>query len=149
MGDANDGQPGAPPDPVELGLTWFLAARAMVAARGVPPADGDASAGLYAQAILGLSEATCLEAKQPERIGSRSLVDCLAGVGRLSSDLAEKIVVGVMMIAYSDRAMHPLEVRWASMVTSAARLTHEDFQRCCASARVIAAMLRPAGEGAP
>jgi len=81
--------------------------------------------------------------------GVMTLVDCLANVGRLSPDLAEKFLTGAMMIALSNGAMTPLEVRWASMLGSAAGLSHDDFQRCCASARVIAAMLRPpAGAGA-
>lgn len=132
-------------EPSELGLaaTWFLAARAMAVASGEPPRTDDASAGLYAQAILGLSEAAILEAKATERLGVMTLVDCLAGVRRLPPVLGEKILVGVMMIAYGDRRLHPLEVRWVSMLTAAAGLTADDLQRCCGSARVIAAMLRP------
>lgn len=132
--------------PIDLAVAWFLAARAMVAARDEPYAGQNASPGLYAQAILGLSEQTCLQAKEPSRIGHMTLVDCLATVGRLEHDLAEKIVTGVLMIALSDSQMRPLEIRWASMLSSAAGLSHEDFQRCCASARVIAAMLRPPAE---
>jgi hypothetical protein len=127
---------------IELATTWLLAARGMVSARDEAPA-ADAGGGLYAQAILGVSEDACLEAKRPDRIGVLTLVDCLSRVRSLTPDVAEKIVTGVMMLAFSDREMRPLEVRWASMLASAAGLSQEDFQRCCASARVIAAMLRP------
>lgn len=140
-----------PPDAAEVDVAtiWFLAARAMAVARGVPPRVDDASAGLYAQAILAISEDACLAAKAPERLGVMTLVDCLAGIRRLPRTTAEQILIGVLMIAYGDGNMHPLEVRWASMLTSAAGLTTDDFQRCCASARVIAAMLRPDPTEAP
>ena len=131
---------------VDLAVAWFLAARAMVATRDDQGPTESAAPGLYAQAILGLSEDACLAAKEPARIGQMTLVDCLSTVGRLRRDLAEKIVTGVMMIALSDGKMRPLEIRWASMLSSAAGLTQDDFQRCCASARVIAAMLRPPSE---
>ena len=134
---------------IDLATTWFLAARAMAAARDEAGAIEDASPGLYAQAILGVSEEACLEAKRPERMAPLTLVDCLSAVGRLGNHTGEQIVTGVMMIALSDGMMRPLEIRWASMLSSAAGLSHDDFQRCCASARVIAAMLRPpAGESA-
>jgi uncharacterized tellurite resistance protein B-like protein len=118
----------------------------MFVASGRTPGTDDASPGLYAQAILGISEDGCLEAKQAERIGVMTLVDCLGTVQRLPREDREKIVTGVLMIAYADRRMHTLEVRWASMLASAAGLSPEDFQHCCASARVIAAMLRPQKE---
>ena len=50
-------------------------------------------------------------------------------------------MTGVMMIAYADRSMHPLEVRWASMLASALSMSVDDFQRCCVNARVISGML--------
>lgn len=131
---------------IDLAVAWFLAARAMDASRDNPGAIESASPGLYAQAILGLSEEACLKAKEPARIGQMTLVDCLSTVGRLRRDLAEKIVTGVMMIALADGQMRALEIRWASMLSSAAGLSQDDFQRCCASARVIAAMLRPPAE---
>lgn len=133
-------------DQVELATTWLLAARGMVAARDEAPHHGDATGGLYAQAILGVSEEACLEAKRPERIGVLTLVDCLARVRALPRETAEKVVTGAMMIAFADGVMRPLEVRWASMLASAAGLESGDFQQCCASARVIAAMVRPRGE---
>ena len=127
----------------QLATLWFIAARAMAVADGTVPAVKEASAGLYAQAILGLSEETCRVAKSPESIGNLTLVDCLAGVHALPRELAEKIMTGVMMIAFADGHMEPLEVRWASMLASACEMTDEDFQRCCASARVIASMFNP------
>ena len=130
-------------DSPTVAAAWFLAARAMTAARGQTPETAEAAAGLYAQAILGLTQDDCLAARAPERIGVMTLVDCLAAIGRLPKDLAEKVVTGVIMIAYGDVSMHPLEVRWASMVTAAASLSTEEFQQCCVQARVIASMLRP------
>lgn len=131
------------PRELDLASAWFLAARAMVASRGDDRLVNDGASGLYAQAILGLSEDVCLEAKRPEHLGVLTLVDCLSIVRALEGHVAEKLVTGVMVIAFSNETMCGLEVRWASMLTSAARLSSDDFQRCCASARVIAAMLRP------
>lgn len=130
-------------DEEQIALLWFVAARAMAVADGTVPAVKEASAGLYAQAILGLSEQSCREAKSPERIGNQTLVDCLAGVHGLPRDVAEKILTGVMMIAFADGHMEPLEVRWASMLASACEMSEEDFQRCCAAARIIASMFNP------
>ena len=130
-------------DPADLARTWFVAARAMAVADGTVPAVKEASAGLYAQAILGLSEDDCRHAKSPERMKHQTLVDCLAAVHALPADAAEKIMTGVMMIAFADGHMEPLEVRWASMLASACEMSDEDFQRCCASARVIASMFNP------
>lgn len=132
-----------PIDEEQLAMLWFLAARAMAVADGSVPAVKEASAGLYAQAILSLPEKTCRIAKSPEKIGKLTLVDCLAGVHALPPDQAEKIMTGVMMVAFADGHMEPLEVRWASMLASACEMTDEDFQRCCASARVIASMFNP------
>ena len=50
-------------------------------------------------------------------------------------------MTGVMMISYSNFKMHPMEVRWASMLASALALEGDDFQRCCVNARVMAGML--------
>ena len=133
--------PSAEPSELDIATVWLLAARAMAAARHDTRGAEGATTGLYAQAILGLSEDACLEAKRHEHIGTKSLVDCLAGVRRLPHAIAEKIVIGVMLIAYGDRTMQALEVRWASMLASAANLTADDFQRCCASSRVIAGMM--------
>ena len=105
--------------------------------------------GLYARAILELPERVCIEAKQPENIGNLKIEDCLLAIRNLPREQGEKILTGVMMIAYSTKAMHPLEVRWASMLASAIGLSEDDFQRCCIGARVIATMLNPSGkEGA-
>jgi len=130
----------------ELATVWFLAARAMYVASGQEPGTENASAGLYAQAILGVSEEACFAAKDPEHMGVFTLVDCLSILSRMPHDLQEKIITGAMMVAYADRGMATLEVRWASMLASAANLTPDEFQRTCAAARVMSAMLKPRGE---
>ena len=128
-----------------LATLWFLAARAMAIAGEDMPVVQEAATGLYAQAILGLSEEECKKAKDAEHISNKTLIDCLSGLRNLPSELAEKVITGVMMISYADRSMRPLEVRWASMLASAIEITPDDFQRCCVNARVIASMLRPQG----
>ena len=131
-----------------LATLWFLAARAMAIAGEDMPVVQEAATGLYAQAILGLSEEECKKAKDAEHISNKTLIDCLSGLRNLPSELAEKVITGVMMISYADRSMRPLEVRWASMLASAIEITPDDFQRCCVNARVIASMLRPQGSSA-
>ncbi len=131
---------------IQLATTWFLAARTMAVADGHVPKVKEAAAGLYARAILELPERVCIEAKQPENIGALKIEDCLVAVRNLPREQGEKIMTGVMMIAYSTKAMHPLEVRWASMLASAIGLSEDDFQRCCIGARVIATMLNPSGK---
>ena len=131
---------------IQLATTWFLAARTMAVADGNVPKVKEAAAGLYARDILELPERVCIEAKQPGNIGALKIEDCLLAVRNLPRELGEKIMTGVMMIAYSNKAMHPLEVRWASMLASAIGLSEEDFQRCCVGARVIATMLNPSDE---
>ena len=133
---------------VELATTWFLAARTMAVADGNVPKVKEAAAGLYARAILELPEEVCVAAKNQQNIGNLRVEDCLASVRTLPRPLGEKIMTGVMMIAYANREMHPLEVRWASMLASAIELSEEDFQRCCVGARVIATMLNPSSEDA-
>ena len=131
-----------------LATLWFLAARAMAIAGEDMPVVQEAATGLYAQAILGLSEEECKKAKDAEHISNKTLIDCLSGLRNLPSELAEKVITGVMMISYADRSMRPLEVRWASMLASAIEITPVEFQRCCVNARVIASMLRPQGSSA-
>ena len=126
---------------LELATLWFLAARAMSAADGTFSTASQGAAGLYAQAILGVSEAACEEAKEDHNVSSLTLLDCLGRLAHVSSDVGEKIMTGVMMIAYANRNMHPLEVRWASMLASALKLEADDFQRCCVNARVMSGML--------
>jgi hypothetical protein len=109
------------------------------------PTVQEAATGLYAQAILGFTEEECRKAKDAEHISNKTLIDCLAGVRALPSEESEKLLTGVMMIAYADRSMKPLEVRWASMLASAVNVTPDVFQRCCVDARIIASMLRPSG----
>jgi uncharacterized tellurite resistance protein B-like protein len=131
-----------------LATLWFLAARAMAVAGEDMPVVQEAATGLYAQAILGLSEEECKRAKDADHIINKTLIDCLSGLRNLPTELAEKVITGVMMISYADRSMRPLEVRWASMLASAIEITPDDFQRCCVNARVIASMLRPQGSSA-
>lgn len=126
---------------IEVASLWFLAARAMSAGDGTMSTSRQAAAGLYAQAILGISEDACREAKSDDNISSLTLIDCLAMLRNVARETGEKIMTGVMMIAYADRSMHPLEVRWASMLASAIELEGDDFQRCCVNARVMAGML--------
>ena len=130
-------------DTHDLATLWFLSARAMAIAGEDMPSVQEAATGLYAQAIIGLSEEECRIEKDAQHIANKTLIDCLSGVRRLPRDLAEKILTGVMMISYSDRSMKPLEVRWASMLASAIEVSPDDFQRCCVNARIIASMLRP------
>ena len=125
----------------ELATLWFLAARAMAVADGGLTVARQGAGGLYAQAILGLSEEACAAAKADESMATLTLLDCLARLRGVSQEVGEKIMTGVMMIAYSDRTMHPLEVRWASMLASALAMDVDDFQRCCVNARVISSML--------
>ena len=131
-----------------LATLWFLAARAMAIAGEDMPVVQEAATGLYEQAILGLSEEECKRAKDADHIINKTLIDCLSGLRNLPTELAEKVITGVMMISYADRSMRPLEVRWASMLASAIEITPDDFQRCCVNARVIASMLRPQGSSA-
>lgn len=128
---------------LKIATTWFLAARAMAVADGNVPQVKEAAAGLYARAILMLSEEVCLRAKDPDVIGSLTLIDCLGQLAHLPREVNEQIMTGVMMIAYASRQMHPLEVRWASTMASAMKLSEDDFQRCCVGSRVIATMLNP------
>jgi hypothetical protein len=128
-------------DALDLATTWFLAARAMTVAAGHLDPAREATAGLYGRAILGLDEETCLAAKTPEQVGCRTLVDCLASTAAMPAGHAAKLVTGIMLIAYADASMHPLEVRWASMLASAANLDEASFQACCVNARVIASMM--------
>jgi hypothetical protein len=128
---------------LDLATLWFLSARTMAIASEDMSTVQEAATGLYAQAIIGLTEDECRVAKNAEHIANKTLIDCLSGVRRLPRELAEKVLTGVMMISYSDRSMKPLEVRWASMLASAIEVTPDEFQRCCVNARIIASMLRP------
>ena len=125
----------------ELATIWFLAARAMAVADGGLTLTRQGAGGLYAQSILGLSEEVCASAKSDESMAALTLLDCLAKLRGVPREIGEKIMTGVMMIAYSDRSMHPLEVRWASMLASSLSMNVDDFQRCCVNARVMSSML--------
>jgi uncharacterized tellurite resistance protein B-like protein len=102
-----------------------------------------AASGLYAQGILGLSEEDCRIAKTAASLGDRTLVDCLSMMTHLDREMGEKVMSGLMMLAYSDGHMTPLEVRWASMAAAAFGLEPDDFQKCAVNARVVATMLAP------
>ena len=119
----------------DLPTLWFLSARTMAVAGEDLPTGQEAATGLYAQAILGLSEEECRNAKDADHISNKTLIDCLAGVRALSREEAEKLLTGVMMIAYADRSMRPLEVRWASMLASAIDLKNLPIPISCANKR--------------
>lgn len=132
-----------PPDTLEekVAMVWFLAARAMSVADGNPGTARQAAGGLYAQAILGISEEDCLKVKQGDRLDESTLLDCLTMLRELPREYGERIMTGVMMIAYANRSMHPLEVRWASTLASTLEFSEDDFQRFCVNARVMSSML--------
>ena len=125
----------------KVAMVWFLAARAMSVADGNPGTARQAAGGLYAQAILGISEESCLSVKKGDLLDEMTLLDCLGMLRGLPRESAERIMTGVMMIAYANRSMHPLEVRWASTLASCLEFTEDDFQRCCVNARVMSSML--------
>ena len=129
-----------------LAVAWNLGARAMIAAGDDMRNARQAASGLYAQGILGLTEEECREAKRSDVIDDLTLVDCLAALSRLDGDSGEKVMSGLMMLAYSDGLMTPLEVRWASMVATALKIKPEEFQKCAVNARVVATMLAPRTE---
>jgi uncharacterized tellurite resistance protein B-like protein len=127
----------------DLAVCWNLAARAMIAAGEDVRSARQAASGLYAQGILGLSEEDCRVAKTAEALGDRTLVDCLSMLAHLDRETSQKVMAGLMMLAYSDGHMTALEVRWASMAAAAFGLEPDDFQKCAVNARVVATMLAP------
>jgi len=134
------------PEELKLPVVWNLSARAMISAgRNVRNAR-QAASGLYAQGILGISEEDCRNAKAPEVIDHLTLVDCLSLLSECDTEMGEKLMTGLMMLAYSDGHMTALEVRWASMVCEALELSSDEFQKCAVNARVIATMLAVRGE---
>ncbi len=133
-------------DELKLPVVWNLAARAMISAGKNVRNARQAASGLYAQGILGISEVDCRRAKAPEVIDHLTLVDCLSLLSECDSEMGEKLMTGLMMLAYSDGHMTALEVRWASMVSEAIGLSPDDFQKCAVNARVIATMLAVQGE---
>lgn len=126
-----------------LAVAWNLGARAMIAAGEDLRNARQAASGLYAQGILGLTEEDCRRAKCSDAIDDLTLVDCLSILSKLDSDSGEKVMTGLMMLAYSDGHMTPMEVRWASMVATALDLKPNEFQQCAVNARVVATMLAP------
>lgn len=131
---------------LKLPVVWNLSARAMISAGKNVRNARQAASGLYAQGILGISEADCRRAKAPEVIDHLTLVDCLSLLSECDAETGEKLMTGLMMLAYSDGHMTALEVRWASMVSEAIGLGPDDFQKCAVNARVIATMLAVQGE---
>jgi hypothetical protein len=83
---------------LDLATLWFLSARTMAIAGEDMSTVQEAATGLYAQAIIGLTEDECRVAKNAEHIANKTLIDCLSGVRRLPRELAEKVLTGVMMI---------------------------------------------------
>ena len=129
---------------IERATLWFLTARGMAAACSNPSGVTQLSAaGLFAQSVLGFSEDVCVEAKSPARTGRLSLIDCLAGVATLPIETREKFLTGALMIALLDRKMDPSEVRWASALASAMRITPTQVEECCLGARILTDMLHP------
>lgn len=133
-------------DEIQRASLWFLAARGMAAACEDQSCDHQPSAaGLYAQAILGLSEDACSEGKSPQRFARLTLSDCISGVAAQPIDIQEKLLTGVLMIALLDRKMDPLEVRWAATLASAMKLNDRQVEECCLGARILTEMLHPTG----
>ncbi len=126
---------------LDLATTWFLAARTMACGGDEPSVAEEAASGLFARAILGLDEESCIAAKHKEHMQALTLIDCMAMAGKLPRGTADQVMTGVMMIAYAAASMQPLQVRWASMLASAMDMNEERFQRCCVNARVVASML--------
>ncbi|MDG1837182.1 MAG: hypothetical protein P8I91_00080 [Phycisphaerales bacterium] len=126
---------------LDLATTWFLAARTMACGGEKISIAEEAAAGLFARAILGLDEESCIAAKSKEHMQSLTLIDCMSMAAKLPRGTADQVMAGVMMIAYSAASMQPLQVRWASMLASAMDMTEDRFQRCCVNARVISSML--------
>ena len=129
---------------IERATLWFLTARGMAAASGDIAVDSQPSAaGLFAQAVLGLSEDACIEGKSAARINQLSLIDCLSGVAALPPETQEKFLTGALMIALLDHRMDAAEVRWASVLASAMRLPTQRVEECCLGARILTDMLHP------
>lgn len=106
------------------------------------------AAGLFAQSVLGFSEDVCIEGKSFARMQRLSLMDCLAGVAALPLEIREKFLTGALMIALLDRTMDPSEVRWASALASAMKLTAAQVEECCLGARILTDMLHPVSQRA-
>ncbi len=140
---------------VELAGIWFTIARAMAVGASaetgpdgkllaqVPEAARHSGAGLYAQAVLGLTEEDCAQAKISQETGHQTLTHSLLAVRALPPDAAEKFMTGAMMIAFAERKLAPLAVRWATSLASAMNMTQEQFESCCLSGRILADMMNP------
>ncbi|MDA0803440.1 MAG: hypothetical protein O2819_06760 [Planctomycetota bacterium] len=130
---------------VALGTAWFLVARAIVAAGGKEAIHKQSAGGLYAQAVLGLTEAECIAAKDPARCAPLTLVDAISMLERMPQEVGEKLLTGLMMLAFMDRSISPMEARLVSIVASALDLSSKQAEECCLSARVLADVLAPPG----
>ncbi|MDA1008672.1 MAG: hypothetical protein O2800_06675 [Planctomycetota bacterium] len=132
-------------DHTTLGTAWFLAARAMVVAGGSEAMHKQSAGGLYAQAVLGLTEDECIQAKDPAQVSNLTLVDCFSILEGMPRDVGEKILTGLLMLSFMDRKISPLETRLISVVASALDMTQKEVEECCLSARVLADVLAPPG----
>lgn len=61
----------------------------------------------------------------------------------LPPETQEKFLTGVLMIALLDRQMDAAEVRWATILASAMRLSAQRVEECCLGARILTDMLHP------
>ncbi len=130
---------------VALGTVWFLVARAMVAAGGEEAIHKQSAGGLYAQAVLGLTEDECIAAKDPGHCAPLTLVDAVSMLETMPLESGEKLLTGLIMLSFMDRRMSPMEARLVSIVASALDLTPKEVEECCLSARVLADVLAPPG----
>lgn len=128
-----------------MGTAWFLIARAIVAAGGTEAIHKQSAGGLYAQAVLGLTEDECIAAKDPVRCANLTLIDAVSMLESMRAELGEKLLTGLMMLAFMDRSMNPREARLVSVVASALELSTRQAEECCLSARVLADVLAPPG----
>ena len=77
---------------LKLPVVWNLSARAMISAGKNVRNARQAASGLYAQGILGISEADCRRAKAPEVIDHLTLVDCLSLLSECDAETGEKLL---------------------------------------------------------
>ncbi len=130
---------------VALGTVWFLIARAMVAAGGEEAIHKQSAGGLYAQAVLGLTEDECIASKDPGRCQPLTLVDAVSMLETMPLESGEKLLTGLIMLSFMDRRMSPMEARLVSIVASALDVSAKEVEECCLSARVLADVLAPPG----
>ena len=85
----------------ELATLWFLAARAMAVADGGTSITRQGAGGLYAQAILGLSEEVCAEAKSDDSLATLTLLDCLSMLAHKAIVISDKHMFGLTSNSYN------------------------------------------------